>query len=228
VARDAARRLSAQRDHAVMTQTFEALVPDLSQVVGPQTVLRVRAGLASAAAAMRRSTAGSDAVAREVADDLDALALSTAMWALDGDGFDVLAGGLRRRYALGRDALAALGPDPHPEDLHELRKGVKDHWYHLRLLRAGWPAVMGALADEAKRLSEQLGDDHDLSILATALGGDGPDLLGDDRDAVLGLIGARRGALLAEICVGAARVYADKPKAFTRRIGTWWQEVERR
>jgi CHAD domain-containing protein len=223
VARDAGRRLSPQRDHAVMTEMFEALVPDLSPAVGQQTVLRVRAGLASAAAAMRRSAAGSDAVTREVADDLDALALSTAMWQLDGDGFDALAEGLRHRYALGRDALHALGPDPHPEELHGLRKGVKDHWYHLRLLRAGWPPVMTALSDEAKRLSEQLGEDHDLSILATALGGDGPDLLGRDRGAVLGLIAERRASLLASIRFGAARVYADKPKAFTRRLGTWWQ-----
>ena len=225
VARDAARRLSAQRDHAVMTETFEALVPDLAGAVGPQTVLRVRAGLASAAAAMRRTDVGSDAVARQVADDLDALALSTAMWQVDGDGFAGLERGLRDRYELGRDALHGLGPDPHPEDLHELRKGVKDHWYHLRLLRDGWPPVMHALAGEAKQLSEELGDDHDLSILATALGGDGPDLLGADRDAVLAAIERRRAALLADICAGAARVYADKPKAFTRRIGTWWQQA---
>jgi hypothetical protein len=88
--------------------------------------------------------------------------------------------------------------------------------------------VTTALADEAKRLSEQLGDDHDLAILATALGGDGPDLLGDDRGVVLDLIQDRRAALLTEIRTGAARVYADKPKAFTRRVGTWWHDASRR
>jgi CHAD domain-containing protein len=228
VARDAGRRLSAQRDQVVMTKTFESLVPELAGLVGPQTVLRVRAGLASAAAAMRRSSVGPQAVEREVADDLDALALSTALWELEDDGFAGIEGRLRKRYELGRHALAALGPDPHPEELHELRKGVKDHWYHLRLLRDAWPPVLSTLADEAKVLAEQLGDDHDLSVLATALGGDGSDLLGEDRAAVLGLITDRRVALLVEICSGAARVYADTPKAFTRRLGRWWQEAERR
>jgi CHAD domain-containing protein len=225
VARDAARRLSAQRDHAVMSETFELLAPELAGAIDPQTVLRVRAGLVSAAAAMRRSSIGLPSVAREVADELDALALSTAMWEVDGEGFGALEAGLRARYSLGREALEALGPDPRAEQVHELRKGVKDHWYHLRLLHDAWPPVMSALASEARALSERLGDDHDLSVLATALGGDGPDLLGHDRPVVLGAIAERRSRLLVDIRAGARRVYADKPKAVTRRIGRWWTEV---
>ena len=60
VARDAARRLSAQRDQAVMAETFESLVPVLAGSVAPQTMLRVRAGLVSAAAA-RAAAAATDA-----------------------------------------------------------------------------------------------------------------------------------------------------------------------
>jgi hypothetical protein len=84
---------------------------------------------------------------------------------------------------------------------------------------------MRALADEAHVLSEQLGDDHDLAVLAAALSGDGPDLLGADRDVVLGLIEVRRARLLTAIRSGALRAYADKPGAFTRRLSRWWAEA---
>ena len=56
VARDAARRLSAQRDQALMTATFEGLVPVLAGAVAPQTILRVRAGLAELVGRAPRST----------------------------------------------------------------------------------------------------------------------------------------------------------------------------
>lgn len=224
VARDAARCLSAQRDQAAITTTFEALVPVLAGSVAPQTILRVRAGLLSSSAALRSSVHGAP-VERDVADDLDALALSTAMWSVDGDGFDALEDGLRSTYASGRDALADLSASPDIEELHELRKRVKDHWYQVRLLREVWPPVLTAWADEAHALAMQLGDDHDLSVLGAALSGEGPDLLGEDRPVVLGAIEERRAELLAGIRAGAGRIYADKPGAFTRRFRRWWAEA---
>jgi CHAD domain-containing protein len=224
VARDAARRLSAQRDQAALSVTFESLVPVLAGAVAPQTILRVRAGLLSASAALRSETHGAP-VELEVADDLDALALSTAMWSVDGEGFDALEDGLKRSYARGRAALADLSASPNTDELHELRKRVKDHWYQVRLLREVWPPVMTSWAAEAHALAFRLGDDHDLSVLAASLSGEGPDLLGVDRPVVLGAIGRRRTELLATIRAGAERIYADKPGAFTRRHRRWWAEA---
>jgi CHAD domain-containing protein len=185
-------------------------------------VLRVRAGLISAAAALRPLGSG-PSVEREVADDLDALALSTAMWSVEAQGFDALEAGVRRPYERGRRALDELGPHPDAAQLHELRKRVKDHWYHLRLLREVWPPVMQALAVEARDLAEALGDDHDLAVLRAVLRSEDPDLLGTDRKAVLAAIDERRAELLVGIRAGARRVYADKPTTFTRRLRTWWE-----
>ena len=224
VARDAARRLSAQRDQAALSATFESLVPGLAGSVAPQTILRVRAGLLSSSAALRAAAQG-EPVERDVADELDALALSTAMWSVDGEGFDALEDGLRSTYARGRAALADLSATPDTEELHELRKRVKDHWYQVRLVREVWPPVLTAWAAEAHALAFQLGDDHDLSVLAASLSGEGPDLLGADRPVVLDAIGLRRAELLVEIRAGAGRIYADKPGAFTRRIRRWWAEA---
>jgi hypothetical protein len=70
-----------------------------------------------------------------------------------------------------------------------------------------------------------MGDDHDLSVLAATLSGEGPDLLGADRPVVLGAIERRRAELLEGIRAGAGRIYADKPGAFTRRFRRWWAEA---
>ena len=58
---------------------------------------------------------------------------------------------------------------PEPELLHAWRKRAKDLWYHQRLLAPAWPDVLGAQAEEAHALTELLGDDHDLAVLAARL-----------------------------------------------------------
>jgi hypothetical protein len=95
---------------------------------------------------------------------------------------------------------------------------VKDLWYHERLLKKAWPPVLGAQADEAHELSDLLGGEHDLAVLAERLGDDPPTEVTDD---VLDLIDERRAVLLAQIRALGRRVYAEKPKAFERRIGSY-------
>ena len=162
-----------------------------------------------------------------MADDLDALALSTAMWSVDGDGFDALEDGLQvdaTPAAATRSPTSRRHPDA--EELHELRKRVKDHWYHVRLLREVWPPVLTAWAAEAHVLAEQLGDDHDLSVLAAVAVGRGPR---PPRRGPAGRPRRHRGSggpsCSSDIRAGAGRIYADKPGAFTRRLRRWWAEA---
>jgi hypothetical protein len=82
---------------------------------------------------------------------------------------------------------------------------------------------MSALADEAHELSDRLGDDHDLAVLlawahehATALDGK------DGVHAFEAVVRGRREQLQDEAFTYSARLYADKPGAFVRRIESWW------
>ena len=86
---------------------------------------------------------------------------------------------------------------------------MKDLWYQQRLLKRVWPDVMEALAGEAKALSKLLGSDHDLAVLAGELPGD---------DALLQLIADRRAELQHDAFALGARVYAETPKAFRKRL----------
>ena len=71
--------------------------------------------------------------------------------------------------------------------------------------------VLKAEAKESKRLSEVLGDDHDLAVLAGHVSD--PELLE--------LIGYRRAELLERASELGRLVYAEKPKAYRRRLGRY-------
>ena len=68
-------------------------------------------------------------------------------------------------YATGRESLRAARQTPTSERLHEWRKDTKYLWYDLQILEPLWPGVMTEWAAQAHRLSEYLGDDHDLAVL---------------------------------------------------------------
>jgi len=74
--------------------------------------------------------------------------------------------GLRRTYKRARDRMRAAAD---AEDLHKWRSSVKQHWYHIRLMRRAWPEVMRAWAEELSTLGALLGDHHDLEMLCERL-----------------------------------------------------------
>ena len=103
------------------------------------------------------------------------------------------------------------------EALHEWRKRVKDLWHHHTLLCSLWPAVREAAAGEAHALSDRLGDDHDLAMLAAWV-----EENADPGAEFFEAVAVRRSRLQAEAVALGARVYAEKPKAFTARLGRLW------
>jgi hypothetical protein len=119
--------------------------------------------------------------------------------------------------------MRAAAQDPTTAALHEWRKRVKDLWYHERLVVELWAPVLTAHAQETRRLSELLGDEHDLAVLAELLVAH-PALRGDPTagaEQLPGVIEARRAELRDDAFALGARVYADRPKAFGRRLGRW-------
>jgi CHAD domain-containing protein len=133
--------------------------------------------------------------------------LAQDAWPLRDLDADALAESLKRTYKRGRDAFALADRKPTTSNLHEWRKRVKDLWYQERLLEDTWPGVMKAQAKEAKKLSQLLGEDHDLAVLA--------DRVNDSQ--LHRMIDERRAELLADSRELGRRIYAERPKAFARR-----------
>jgi CHAD domain-containing protein len=221
--RDAGRLLSAPRDAEVKLATLEGL----RQRYADEVPAKIADRLWSDLDAERRSLAGEADGAR--ADTRQAIALieagrdSISEWPLQGSGWKLVRGGLKRSYRSGRKRFRETVAEPSPEAVHEWRKRVKDLWYHLRLVRDAWRPVLAGLADEAHELADLLGDHHDLEVLGADASARG-ELAGDDQlTALLELIERRQDELLELAIPIGERLYAERPKVFIKRARCYWR-----
>jgi CHAD domain-containing protein len=209
------------RDADVMVDTVDLLHERFAGQLPATAFSKLREQMAEAAEASRQPTAGD--VGGELREALQAAAQRVDDWPLDDAGWPAARAGIERAYRRGRAAFARADAAPTTENLHEFRKRVKDLWYQERLLKPAWPAVLGAQADEAHALSDLLGDDHDLAVLAERPGDEAPT---QDTDAIRELIDRRRAELLAHIRTLGRRVYAEKPKRFAGRLKIYMRSAE--
>lgn len=217
--RDAARILSDSRDSEVLVETLEALVeanPDIATDAGPLIVsfdLRRRRDRESSDTAI-------DSRLERAAQAIEEGSRLIDNWDLTRSDWQLFAGGLRRTYRDGRRRLDDVETSATPEAVHEWRKRVKDLWYQLRLLRDSWKGGLKSPVNEIGHLAELLGEYNDLSVVVDALEADHG---GDPATAGLKLLATYRQAeILDEALPLGKRVYAERPRQFTGRIGAYW------
>jgi CHAD domain-containing protein len=215
--RDASRSLSTTRDAEVKLETLEQLAQDVDGLPG-EALASWRLILESEREAATNAARDEPVIAAAAAE-IEAGLAEIAAWPLAGDSWQLVGNGLERAYRRGRRAMLAAGGGE--DSFHEWRKRAKDLWYALRLLGAAWPPVLGPGAEEAHRLSELLGDHHDLAVLREDLHGR---RLGEVESRVLeAAIDAREAELAAAAFDLGERLYAERPKAFSRRLRAYWK-----
>jgi CHAD domain-containing protein len=212
--REVALVLSERRDADVLEQTIQRLLRYATGSLPSATAQRLSRQLCA------HSLPAGEADLAAALGALSTLSANVEHWPLDDLGWRSVIAGCTRVYRQGRDACALARADPSTERLHDWRKHAKDLWYHQRLLVALWPAVIPTYSEQAHTLSELLGDDHDLALLGARLQSPG-ELPADLQAAAVELseLGeARRGELRAAAHGLAALLYAESPKAFSRRL----------
>jgi CHAD domain-containing protein len=216
--RDAAGLLSASRDADVKLATLAALV-EAADGSAPPGALGV---WHDALAAERGGDIGLDDRMARATWAIEASLAAIPALKLKHDGWRLLEPGLDRVYRDGRDGLRTTHGKPSAEAVHEWRKRAKDLWYQLRLLEDAWPGQLEATVDQIHELTELLGGHHDLAVLREDL--EGRAEVGAGHAAVfIDLIEKRQAALLGQALGLGDRVYAEKPKAFRRRLGAYWR-----
>jgi CHAD domain-containing protein len=149
----------------------------------------------------------------------------SAAWTFDADGFEALRPGLERIYRRGRRGMRAAAGEPRDECLHEWRKRSKDLWYALQILRPAGPKRMKKLAKRAHRLSDLLGDNHDLAVLRTQVERAGGSFEREaSRTALLAVIDRRRLSLQGDAFKLGAKIYEAAPKRFGRSVERGWRK----
>ena len=220
--RAAGQRLSGLRDATVLVETLDRLVESLGKDAPKSRFARVRTWLVE-----RRDRIyvdSSNQVVQEVIADLALARERLENWNLQREGWGGIRMGVQRIYARGRRDFAGAYALPSDEAFHAWRKQVKYLWYHTQILEHIWPSVMQALIEELDQLGELLGEDHDLAVLrATVLAefpraGATATLLALERR-----IGEVRSQMQARARLLGERIYLERPRDFTRRLGGYWR-----
>ncbi|KAA5542570.1 CHAD domain-containing protein [Roseiconus nitratireducens] len=220
--RDAARSLSAIRDAASVLGTYDGLLDHYASQVHRPAFASIRRTLTS----QLRELDEQETEQRLKA--FRAIFVETrqraASWKLDDHGFQAIRGGLKKTYGRARDRLDDVRDDPTVEQLHQLRKRCKYHWYHIRLLKPVWPAMLSRHASQLSDLADLLGDDHDLAIFRGMVSSD-PETFGsaEDIQALNGLIDQRRKRLQRQAIPLAGRLLAETPEQLADRLATYWK-----
>jgi CHAD domain-containing protein len=151
---------------------------------------------------------------------LDYATLVLDRWPLKAIDFDTVADALTATYRRSRQLLPDNWPGAEAEHLHDLRRRVVEHRHQMDLIEHLWPRLGQVWAEEAQRLRNQLGACQDLAMLSNFTGPHQP--LAPWRSRLAPVIEARRVAHLKTAARLAGRLFAEKPKAFRRRIAALW------
>jgi CHAD domain-containing protein len=221
--RDAGRRLSGARDAEVVVQTLDKLSERYADRLSPDAFARVRHALMANRQPVSQQESDDRAAMLEVAASLEMARQRVEEWPIRQNGWSTLREGLKQVYRGGYHRFSKAYDQPTAANFHEWRKIVKYFWYHLLILETVWPEVMKHLADQVHKLSEHLGDEHDLVVLRDTVK-DQPELFGDGAkvEDLIELIDRRRDELHEMAKPLGQRVYAEKPAAFANRMKAYW------
>jgi CHAD domain-containing protein len=216
--RDAGGRLGGARDSQVLLDTLDALTDRYPDEAPRERLERFKRTLVGQHGAARRRLHEGAAVA-EVLGELRRARARVGEWQLEREGLDALAPGFKRIYRRGRRAYRAARHEPSIENLHELRKRAKYLWYAAQIVRAAAPKKMKPIARRAHELSNLIGEDHDLALLAQRAN-ERRDRFADETAAgeLAALVERRRAELQREAIVLGRRVFRKKPRNVARPL----------
>ena len=222
--RGAGQQLSGLRDATVLVETLDRLVESLGEDVPKSRFVRVRTWLVER---RDRAYGQADSINRAVQEVIAEFAPARERlehWNLQRHGWGGIRMGVQRIYARGRRDFAGAYALPSDEAFHDWRKQVKYLWYHTQILGNIWPSVMRAQAAELDQLGELLGQDHDLAVLRTTVLTEFPRA---GATATLRALERRinevRSRMQAQARLLAERIYLERPREFSRRLGGYWR-----
>lgn len=226
----AARSLSERRDAAALVECTRKLGKYLESrqagdMAAPLTeALEKRRDLLVLEAASPAELVGpAVAAARKALRDIEKTKLSTRR-----ETASVLADGRSKNHDKARDVLKDCRHGGEPEAFHELRKCAQTTVFQAGFLQAAWPFAFKAEAEQAARIAEILGHEHDIEVLNILLHSE-PHLFGAiaDKDRLAELLMERRAALRHDTIKIAQSLYAESGRHEARRLRALWQTAQR-
>jgi CHAD domain-containing protein len=140
-----------------------------------------------------------------------------------GSGFEAIGPGLEASYRRGQRTFRATYAEGSDESFHEWRKSVQLHWRHMALLSNAWPDYFAVRVNEARALSQILGDDHDLALLKAFVTAKPTARISSAQANAIGKLAHQRQKQLRTMAqpIGV-RLYAEGAKGLHRRMSQYW------
>lgn len=221
----AARLLSGARDDAARRDALD----DLVAKGGLAPALRGAAG--RSLTPTRRGKAGDAQAEAGLAPHRAELELLLAQLVgalpeLGGLGDKALLRALTAEYGRARRVAKRIDLADE-ESLHELRKAVVAQRYQMELVTPAWPALGTAWVGELQRLRDRLGKYQDLSVLIARIEAHPPPPRARHawRLPLVEAARARQLRLAGSALRLHARLFAEKPAAFHRRLAAYMSAI---
>jgi len=200
----AGKALNAHREREVLERTMQSVSGASNQAVDPP------------------DPAAPEAIEQALAI-LSKCRRSVDHWPLRIDGFADIAPGFSRTYRKSIYAYREALQSPTDQNFHQLRKWVKYHWYHVRMLERLNKPKIRKQRKRLRKLHLILGDAHDLAVLQAVMEArESPDetLLNETID--------RKNQLYADAIRMCGKIFARSADALIADYARWYSESDRR
>jgi CHAD domain-containing protein len=221
----AAHQLAGARDAEALLETHDKLAKH-KPALAEEPLTPLRENLVARREQIVEHQQDLSGCARELARKLEEVPARLDSWHFREKGFKALKKGLTDSYQHGLKEFRRAIKRPDDEHFHEWRKRVKDYWYQTRLLRQVWPELMDVRAAQLKRLSDLLGDEHDLSVMLTILEQE-KDSLGPGAPVLSLLARQRQEKLRAKSETLGCRLYAMDTDCAINQMEALWETWDR-
>ncbi len=219
-ARDHARSLAHARDGAAALNAFDGLCDKGILMLSKRSHATVRTRI-EALRGDEEQAVLTPQLRETILAWLDAAAASIESWPLDPFDFSAIAAQLAASYRGARRRIPADWVAADAVDLHTLRQRVVELRYQMELVEPLWPRFGRMWTNEAERLRERLGRCQDLEVLR---GLTAPhQALAHWRSRLTPACAERSTALAQRASRIAHRLFAERPKAFRKRLEALWE-----
>lgn len=219
-ARDHARSLAHARDGAAALNAFDGLGEKGILLLSKRSDATVR-GRIEALRGDNEQAVLAPALRETILAWLDAATATIETWPLDPFDFSAIAAQLAGSYRSARRRIPADWAAADAADLHAFRQRVVDLRYQMELVEPLWPRFGRMWTAEAERLRERLGRCQDLEVLRALTAPHQP--LAHWRSRLTPACAERSAALAQRASRIAHRLFAERPKAFRRRLEALWE-----
>jgi CHAD domain-containing protein len=219
-ARDLARALAGARDaQAALDAVDDAESHTVSHRLSSQSWATVRQRLETVRSQAETASL-TPAMRSRIVAALDRADAGVERWPLDRVAFAEVAKNLCEGYRRARQLLPEDWRVASSRELHELRQRVVVHRYQMEIIEPLWPRMGRTWVKEAQRLRNRLGRHQDLMVLARYAEPHQP--LARWRSRLQSVVAQRRTQHVVAARRIAARLFAERPKAFRRRLEAMW------